>query len=279
MNPHASSVRIAVLQGAVATGDSAANLAQVRSAARRAVEGGAELLITPEMFISGYNLGDRVAALAAEPLLDAVAEIARTEGIAIVAGLPLPSADGITNSAVFVDKAGELLGRYDKTHLFGDLDRSMFTAGTELAPLIEWSGLRVGLLICYDVEFPETVRTLALAGADLIAVPTAQMKPFEFVAEHVLPARAWESQVYIAYADHVGAEGELEYVGRSSVSTPDGQRPQLASSDEPALLIADVDTARLAASRADNPYLHDRRTELYAAGGDSPRNPETSPSA
>lgn len=258
-------IRIAVLQESVATGDPAVNLEAIRRAAGAAADEGARLLLTPEMFVTGYNLGARVAEVVREPLLDQLVQIAREAKIAVVAGLPLTDGKGITNSAVLISAAGELVLRYDKTHLFGDLDRSMFVPGASSSPVVEWNGVRVGLLICYDVEFPENVRALAQAGADLVLVPTAQMEPFEFVADHVLRVRAWESQVYIAYADLVGSEGQLRYVGRSSVSAPDG-RADFAGPTEPALLIADIDPALLARSRAENPYLADLRPELYATG-------------
>lgn len=268
-----SPVRIAVLQDASVLGDVDANVGTIRRAASAAVTAGAELLVTPEMFVTGYNVGSGLARLASAPLLEMVSELATTAGIAIAAGLPLVRSTGITNSAVLVSAAGELLASYDKTHLFGDLDRSMFVAGSSLSRLVKWNGLWVGLLICYDVEFPETVRFLATHGADLVLVPTAQMQPFEFVAEHVVPSRAWENQVYVAYANHIGSERELKYVGRSIVAAPDASSSNIASPDAPALLVADIDPAVLARSRVANPYLLDRRPELYGSSHDEDVNP------
>ncbi|CAM5716447.1 Carbon-nitrogen hydrolase OS=Streptomyces alboniger OX=132473 GN=CP975_05405 PE=3 SV=1 [Streptomyces alboniger] len=77
-------------------------------------------------------------------------------------------------------------------------------------------------MICYDVEFPENVRAHALAGTDLLLVPTAQMHPFQFVAESVVPVRAFENQMYVAYVNRVGQEGEFEFVGLSTLAGPDG---------------------------------------------------------
>lgn len=90
------------------------------------------------------------------------------------------------------------MGSHHKTHLFGDLDRAMFTAGTEPAPVIEFGGWHVGLLICYEVEFPEMVRSLAVRGADIVCVPTANMAEFNDVQRVLLPARALENQVFLA---------------------------------------------------------------------------------
>lgn len=254
--------RIAVWQTPGEPGDVEENLAELSRAAQRASEGGAELLLTPEMFVTGYNIGSLLPELTDLPLTERVGDVARRHHIAIAAGLPLRSEAGITNSVVILDRDGRTVSRYDKTHLFGDLDRAMFVPGDRPSEVIDFLGLTIGALICYDVEFPETVRDLALRGADLILVPTAQMAPYAFIAERTIPSRAWESQVYVAYANHVGSESDLTYVGRSSVTAPDGEI--LAMGGEASeLLFADVDSRRVAASRRDNPYLSDRRPELY----------------
>lgn len=112
------------------------------------------------------------------------------------------------------------------------------------------------------MEFPENVRAHALAGTDLLLVPTAQMHPFQFVAESVIPVRAFENQMYVAYVNRVGAEGEFEFVGLSCLAGPDGVVRTRAGRGEE-LVRADVDPAFLKESRAGNPYLHDRRPELY----------------
>nr|BBJ55185.1 hypothetical protein SAVMC3_78140 [Streptomyces avermitilis] len=128
----------------------------------------------------------------------------------------------------------------------------------------ELNGLRVGLMICYDVEFPENVRAHALAGTDLLVVPTAQMHPFQFVAQSVIPVRAFENQMYVAYVNRVGQEGEFEFVGLSTLAGPDGVARARAGHGEE-LVFADADPAALAASREANPYLKDRRPDLYGS--------------
>ncbi|WP_129661176.1 carbon-nitrogen hydrolase family protein [Rothia uropygialis] len=257
-------VRIALLQTEGSPGDVEANLQELREAAERAAQAEAGLLLTPEMFVTGYNIGGQLSALTALPLTESVAEIARVAGVAIAAGLPLTADGGIVNSVALFDRQGQQIARYDKTHLFGDLDRSMFSAGSAPSPIIDFEGLKLGMLICYDVEFPETVRSLALQGADAVLVPTAQMAPYAFIAERTIPSRAWESQIYVAYANHVGAEGDLTYVGRSSVTAPDGEILTMAG-EEPELLFAELDPKRVRASREENPYLNDRRPDLYTA--------------
>lgn len=254
-------LRIASVQTEGTPGDLEANFAELDDAAARAAEQHADLLITPELFLTGYDVGD-VAEWAEQPLAVRVGEISRQRGIGILAGIPEPVPGGIGNCAVLVDERGEVLARYAKSHLFGELDRQRFVAGDQLVVTADFRGVRISLLICYDVEFPAAARAAALAGADLIAVPTAQMEPFAFIADTVIPARAWENQIYVAYTNHIGREAGTVYVGRSSIVAPDGSVLQRAV-DEPALLVADVDSEVVAAARAANPYLLDRRTDLY----------------
>ncbi|WP_275898975.1 nitrilase-related carbon-nitrogen hydrolase, partial [Pseudomonas viridiflava] len=105
-------------------------------------------------------------------------------GTAILYGYPERSAEQrIYNAVQLINSQGDRVGNYRKTHLFSDLDKSMLSAGADLCPVIELNGWRLGMLICYDVEFPENTRRLAIAGAELILVPTANMAPFDFVCD------------------------------------------------------------------------------------------------
>ncbi len=124
-----------------------------------------------------------------------------------------------------------MVSRYRKSHLFGEVDRQQFVAGDELFDMAEVGGVKLAMMICYDVEFPEAVRAAALGGAHLIAVPTAQMEPFAFVAEEVVRVRAWENQ-------------------RGT-----------------GLVYAVVDPLRVESQQRANPYLADRRPGLYSDPG------------
>ncbi len=262
-------MRIAIYQGPGEAGSIARNLGVLEARAQEAAGRGARFLICPEMFLSGYNIGpeqvSRLAEPADGPALARVAAIARQVGIALLLGYPERADNGATYNAVrLIDWRGHSLANHRKCHLFGDLDRAMFRAGAALSKVVELEGVRVGLLICYDVEFPESVRLLALAGADLVTVPTALMEPFAAVARILVPARALENQVFLAYANRCGREGDLSYCGLSCIVGPDGADLARAGRGEE-LILADLDLVRLAASRQANGYLAGRRPELYAA--------------
>jgi predicted amidohydrolase len=194
----------------------------------------------------------------------AVAEIAAHHGIAVHYGYPERAGEAVHNSAQLIDASGDRLANYRKTHLFGSFEQQWFTPGDEPVVQADLDGVRVGMLICYDVEFPENVRAHALAGTDLLLVPTALMHPFPFVAESLVPVRAFESQLYIAYANRTGHEGEFEFTGLSCLAGPDGTARARAGRGEE-LVIGDVDPVLLGASRENNPYLRDRRPGLYGS--------------
>ncbi|MEW2165000.1 carbon-nitrogen hydrolase family protein [Streptomyces sp. NPDC007084] len=264
-------MRTALLQSSGRPGSVAENLKVLDDAAGRAAAAGAGLLVTAEMFLTGYAIGDDIGRLA-EPAdgdaADAVAEIAARHGVAVAYGYPERGTGGdsahVYNSVQLVSADGARLANYRKTHLFGCFERDHFTPGDQPVVQAELNGLRVGLMICYDVEFPENVRAHALAGTDLLLVPTAQMHPFQFVAESVVPVRAFENQMYVAYVNRTGPEGEFEFVGLSTLAGPDGVARARAGRGEE-LVLADADPRLLAASRETNPYLKDRRPGLYGS--------------
>ncbi|MFJ6916810.1 carbon-nitrogen hydrolase family protein [Streptomyces sp. NPDC101133] len=260
-------MRTALLQSSGRPGSTAENLKVLDEAAGRAAAAGAALLVTSELFLTGYAVGDDIGVLA-EPAdgdaADAVAEIAGRHGLAVAYGYPERDGERVFNSVQLVAADGTRRANYRKTHLFGCFERDHFTPGEQPVVQTELNGLTVGLMICYDVEFPENVRAHALAGTDLLLVPTAQMHPFQFVAESVVPVRAFENQMYVAYVNRVGPEGEFEFVGLSTLAGPDGvARARAGRAEE--LILADADPAFLAASREANPYLRDRRPGLYGA--------------
>ncbi|MFG2719982.1 carbon-nitrogen hydrolase family protein [Streptomyces sp. NPDC048416] len=260
-------LRTALLQSSGRLSDVAANLTVLDEAAGRAAGTGAGLIVCPELFLTGYAIGDDVAKLAEAadgPSARAIAEIALRHDVAVVYGYPERDGDAVYNAAQLIGPDGARLANYRKTHLFGCFEQEAFTPGERSVVQAELNGLRIGMMICYDVEFPENVRAHALAGTDLLLVPTAQMHPFQFVAESVVPVRAFENQLYVAYVNRTGPEGEFEFVGLSCLAGPDGvARARAGRGTE--LVVGDVDPEFLAASRANNPYLRDRRPGLYAS--------------
>lgn len=276
-------MRIAFFQGAGESGEPQANLRIARNRAMEAAGKGASLLVFPEMFVTGYNLGQAIANLA-QPARgaygQALAAAARESGVTIVAGYPELHGQTVYNAALVVTPENGVIASARKAHLFGALDRDAFSPADDLtivrlkldapdsAPEAGRAAsagqtLNVGLCVCYDIEFPETARTLTLAGAQLILTPTAIMEPYDFVPRQVLPVRAWENGVFIAYVNRVGREGELVYCGQSVVVDPLGRELVRAERREEALHVVDLDLGLLQEAQRFNPYLADRRPTLY----------------
>lgn len=266
---------IAVCQLALAVGRRAANRAAARDAVVRAAAAGARLVVLPELVNSGYVLaGPEEARDLAEPLTGpTVGEwttLAREHGLVIVGGFcELDDAGAVRNSAVLVDATGPR-AVYRKAHLWGD-EPDLFLPGSHAPPVIETALGRVGLLVCYDVEFPEWVRLPALEGADVIAVPanwpagTAPDGERSVLVVNV-QAAAYVNRVFVALADRCGAERGQGWTGGSVIVGPDGYPLDgPVSADRPAMLLTDCDlsAARDKTVGRRNDAHADRRTDLY----------------
>ncbi len=257
-------MKLAALQMHAAAGDTAANLARIGKAAHEAAAGGAALLVTPELSLTGYGAGETIRKLA-EPadgdLADRLAAISDETGIGIIAGFAERDGEAIYNSALYVDGLGARTV-YRKSHLYGSYERGLFVPESPKAQVINHRGTTVGLLICYDVEFPENVRRLAQAGAEVIAVPTAlpASDHDDLIARKMIPVRAFENQIFVAYVNHCGADALFSYAGLSVIAAPDGTLLAEAGKGGETLLIADIDTGGYDDSRAANSYLADLRS-------------------
>lgn len=256
-------MKIAGLQMCSVVGDVDANLARIERAAENAAADGAQLLIAPELALTGYGAGERFPSLASPAdgsLPERLSAIAHRHGIAIVAGFAERDGEIIYNSALLTGGEGKS-AVYRKSHLYGPYEKQWFRSETPSAVLATVGNVKLGMLICYDVEFPENVRRLAQAGADLIVVPTAlpEGASGRFIAEHMIRVRAFENQVFVAYINHCGADEHFIYAGRSCIAAPDGSLLAQAPANEEALLLADVNTGAFAQSRTENTYLSDLR--------------------
>lgn len=261
-------MRIAILQAAASALEPEVNLAAVHEAARRAREAGADLLLTPELFVTGYAPAELAGWLTPERVAGfpaAIARIARENGIAVAAGFPLARADGsFAIAAGLWNAEGDEVLQYEKVHLWGEDERLAFTAATEAPRVAEWNGRRVAFQICYDIEFPEPARYVAAQGADLLLVPTAIDHDSAYVPELLVRARSAENRIVVAYADHAGGI----FAGLSTVAGIEGAVLAAAGAD-PELLIAEIPDFEGADPALPMPgagaqYLRDRRPEVYA---------------
>jgi len=249
--PDAAGVRVALVQMDVAIGDWEANLERMISGLDAARAEGAVLAVFPECALTGYcfSSADEVRDAAVEtggPWLRRLADAcAAREMVAVVGYLERMTADdgaAVANTVAVVGGTG-LLGQYRKTHL-PHLGADRFTEpGTNPFRVHEILGLRVGLLICYDASFPEASRLLALAGADLILLPTNWPQEAESKAAWLPNARAYENVVYFASVNRIGEERGFRFHGRSRLCDPRGDTVVEGPRDAEAVLVADIDPA------------------------------------
>ncbi len=267
--------KIACVQMDCRLGRVAENLAAVRTRLAEAADGGARLVAFPECVLTGYGFPSRPAAEAyAEPVpgpaTDALAADCARRNVWAAFGLLERDGGRLFNSCALVGPAGQLC-TYHKVHL-PCVGADRFTdPGDRPFAVHDLGGLRVGLGICFDAGFPETVRVLALLGADLVVLPTNWSDQAIKNATLVSRVRAFENHVYFAAVNRVGHESGYHYVGHSSVSDPGGEFLAYADHDREAVLYADVDPEAARRKRVvfrpgeyEIDRLNWRRPEMYA---------------
>ncbi|WP_314409441.1 carbon-nitrogen hydrolase family protein [Pseudomonas kuykendallii] len=254
-------MKVELVQLAGRDGDTAYNLARTLQAIANSAPD-TQLLVFPETHLTGFPTADNIAELA-EPLdgpsIQAVQRAAGERGVAVVLGIAETDAGQFYNTTLLITPQGIAL-RYRKTHLWAS-DRGVFSPGDRYATC-EWNGLRIGLLICYDIEFPESARALAQLGAELLVVTNGNMDPYGPVHRTAIMARAMENQAYSVMVNRVGeGDGGLTFAGGSAVVDPFGTLLCEAGRDE-CRQILELDLDRLQAARGDYRYLDERRMRL-----------------
>ena len=257
-------MKVALFQGEGVCAAPDENIEIMRQAASDAAEKGAELIVFPELFLSGYNLGAEAASQGEEEgsrNSKRIVDIAQNYAIAVLYGYVEREGERLYISAKLIQRDGSTLLNHRKCQLFGGFEQSSFQEGSsfEVARLGDFT---LGFLICYEVEFPEAVRALAAKGANLVIVLSATSEPYSWVPEVMVPTRALENQIYLVFSNRCGREGDLVYCGGSRVVGPDGQVLGALGKEE-GLIFAQLETERIASSRARFDYLSDLRQDLY----------------
>jgi predicted amidohydrolase len=269
-------VRVAAVQIGVVLEDQEATTEKICSWFDEAAKEGADVVIFPELILAaGYSLGEtfrKVAETPDGPNMRRFRDRARLHGINGIVGFAEPGSGGlIHNSATFVDRQGGVVGVYRKSHLFVATE-SFFARGSEL-PVYDTDIGRVGIPICYDLEFPEPARVLALHGAELLLTMTAHWSgsgtvgtPENFIRT-IYSARALENRLPIVMCNRVGYDPGLddEFCGLSRIVDSEGM--VLAEMDERSegMITATIDLDREASRRRSYDYLANRHPEMYTS--------------
>jgi len=256
------SIKAAALQFNIALGDIDSNVAYVTQALRRLAQQGVELAVLPEMWSCGFAYRDLNALARRTPELVAqLSGLSRELSMTIVGSLPEPHGDKVFNTAYLLDR-GTLAGTYRKLHLFSLMGEDRALDAGDSILLAQTSVGKIGVMICYDLRFPELARRLAVDGAEIIVVPGEWPKPR---AEHwrtLLRARAIENQLFVVAANCCGVVGKLDFFGASMVIGPKGE--VLAEGGyENCEPTAVLDPAEMAQWRESIACFRDRRPDCY----------------
>lgn len=230
-----------------------------------------DLMVLPELFASGYQfiskqeVEDLAEPVPKGPTTQSLIELARERGMVLVAGLPERDGAHCYNSAVIVGPSG-FLGCYRKTHLFYE-ETLFFSPGDTGFQVWDIGSAKVGIMVCFDWFYPESARTLALKGADIICHPSNLVLPH---CPEAMVTRCLENRVFSITANRIGSEERggkkrLTYIGQSEIVSPRGAILSRAPSDEDSLRVLYIDPLQ-ARDKSLNPYNHllsDRRTHFY----------------
>jgi predicted amidohydrolase len=258
-------VNVAVVQSNCRLGDKKANLQHIKDTTARLGKQEVDIVCFPELVTTGYALDEKWFDFS-EPIIgqttEAVTKIAREHGTYLIFGMPERDEDGkrIYDSAVLVSPEGRISGVYRKVHLWAT-ERTYFTAGDRF-PIFKTKFGNIGIGICYDMEFPEPARIMAVAGADLIFFPSAQPNTMWRHIDVYAKSRAAENCVFVAFSDRVGQEGKLVYLGRSQVVSPSCKVLSRVKNGS-GFATAHVDFQELKRLRSNLPYLEQRIPAMY----------------
>ena len=204
-------MKIGLYQGPSPAGDCKSALAVVDRMLASAANAGARMLLFPELFLPGYNqpgLQKTLGQPAGGDWEQAFARMCNQHGCGLTIGWAERDGDNLFNAASAFDDSGEKLAHYRKVQLYGQVEQQTFSPGDAFSTF-EFENYRVALLICYDVEFSRHVQALATEGVELLLVPTANPAQFPHVHRALVPARAAEAGLTIAYANLCGVEKNL----------------------------------------------------------------------
>jgi predicted amidohydrolase len=254
-----STVRTTVAQLDPVLGDVDANRAAVESTLSRARSQDSDLVVFPELFLTGYHIGDDPERLTDEAIRAVEDVRTLTDDLVVVLGTPTRGASGERYNSAVVLQDGETVGTYHKTHLYGG-EPELFRPGDRF-PTVETTVGTLGVGICYDVEFPEVARHLALNGADLLVTISANMRPCVRDQELYHGTRAIENGRPHVLCNRVGEEHGVDFFGNSGIVDHRGRRVLALGADREETSAASVE---LDPDRTDaHDYLGDRRSDLY----------------
>jgi predicted amidohydrolase len=262
-------MRLALLQMHIEAGNPEANFSKLTSMLEEAVsqEQKPDVIMFPEMWNTGYALteihtiADRDGARTKAFLSD----FSKKHGVHIIGGsIAELKSEKVFNTIYAFDREGNIAADYSKIHLFRLMEEEKYLAAGDKPGRLEIEGAQAGLMICYDIRFPELARKLALEGAKLLFVPAEWPRPRLHHWRTLLTARAIENQMFVIACNRTGTSGSTEFFGHSIVLDPWGETIAEAGEEE-TIIYADIDLSLVDTVRSRIPVFEDRRPAIYEA--------------
>ena len=256
-------ISAAIIQFHIRSGEVEWNLKTAKRRIATLKKQGVQLVLLPEMWSSGFA-NERLKELSetTPSVLEDLSRLTKKLRLTIIGSLPEKRKHGIYNTAYVVDRDGSIAGTYRKVHLFSPTNEDRYFMPGRKAVVSKTSLGPIGLMICYDLRFPELCRSLALGGAKMVAVvaewPAVRVAHWEVL----LKARAIENQLFILGANRCGQDGDLIYAGHSRIISPFGEVMARAGR-RPATLSATIDLSVVERAREQMPCLQERMPEAY----------------
>jgi len=260
-------MKIAVAQIKCSLGDVSANISQIASLAQKAANKCCHVIVFPEMVDTGYEMSiiREKASTWDEAPFQSIQKIAADHGIHVICGISEKEGENIFNSIAAFNPKGELLGKYRKAHLaaYPPLDEDSCISPGNSLEIIEIGDMKWGLMICYDLRFPELSRSLVLKGAEVLVLCSAWPFPRVTHWKTLMCARAIENQSYFIAANRVGTDGMVTFCGSSCIVDPYGVIVSSAAEDREALIVGEISKDNLISVRQRMPIFLHRRKDIY----------------
>ncbi|MGI6225902.1 MAG: carbon-nitrogen family hydrolase [Peptococcales bacterium] len=258
-------MKIALIQMDIVLGNPQKNLIKAEELIRKAASYNPDVLLLPEMWNTGYDLKkiSEIADCNGNPSAQRIGDLAKELAINIIAGsIADKKGDKVYNTTYVFNRQGEKVAEYSKVHLFGLMEEPQYLNRGNKRVVFQLDGVTCGIIICYDLRFPELSRALAIDGAQVIFVPAQwpnpRMHPFRILNQ----ARAIENQLYLVCVNRVGIEEKTEFFGHSMVVNPLGEILYEADNKEE-IKVVEIDLTQIELVRQKMTCFKDRVEEIY----------------
>lgn len=259
---------IALIQMECVFFDTVGNIEKAEKMIRRAAAHGAKLICLPEAFHTGYihtRIPEMIdcAEIYGEAVLAQMTGLAGELQVFLLVPILFTALERVENKAFLIDDEGNIVGSYSKTHLTGT-EAEYFHRGNQY-PVFDTKLGKIGISICYDICFPETIRILALSGAEVVLVPAAWRSGYYYKEwwDMNISCRALDNLLFVAAVNHCGKSGDEYFAGKSQICDPIGKKLAVCTVEEEMILYGTIDLSRVEEERMFNTVLRDRKPEDY----------------